>query len=254
MKDRTRKTMVTMATTTVLLITTITPASAISGIGDIVYDPANYAENLRSALQGVQQVTNQIKQIENQFRELENQAKNLISDGTNIAGLKVAYQNLLNINNYINNLIKDYTRAQAAWDRTYPNFSNFNKLSALEYAQKVSTAWQKTNQALLSSATTNAIVQKNQGLNRATVNSLLAGSDNASGALAAAQIGHKFAAAQINHLEELKVVVAQSADAQAGYYRYKISKDNQAQNEIQSMKQLDNLKNPPTKGVGRLIP
>jgi P-type conjugative transfer protein TrbJ len=224
-------------------------------VGDIVYDPANYVQNLQSAIEAVQQVENQYTQIQNQFAQLANEAKNLTGDHTNINGLRTAFQNLLNLNNYINCLIADYTRGQAAWDHTYPKFSNYNgKMSATDYANHANQTWQNTNTALLNSATTNAIVVNNRGITKATVDELLASSDTAAGALQAAQIGHKLAAAQVEQMAELTQIMAQSADAQAGYCRYQMDKDDQAQNEATSMQQLQNINNQSSSGVGELIP
>jgi P-type conjugative transfer protein TrbJ len=236
-------------------VTVFPPVYAILGVGDIVYDPANYVQNLQSAIEAVQQVANQYTQIQNQFVQLANEAKNLTGDHTTIAGLRTAYQNLLNLNNYINTLITDYTRAQAAWDRTFPKFSTYNgHMSATDYATHSSQVWQNTNTALLNSATTNAFIVSNRGLTKAAVDTLLAGSDTAAGALQAAQIGHKLAVIQAEQLAELTQIMAQSADAQASYCRYQMDKDAQVQNEADSMQQLQNINSPSSRGVGELIP
>jgi P-type conjugative transfer protein TrbJ len=254
-RERSRKATLIFTGAMVTLVTVVTPASAVSGVGDIVYDPSNYAQNLESAIQAVKQVENQYVQIQNQFTQLANEAKNLTGDHTNIAGLRTAFQNLITMNNYIKGLIADYTRAQAAWDRTYPKFSTYNgNLSASDYANHVAQAWQNTNAALLNSATGNAIVVSNRGITKAAVDDLLASSDTAAGALQAAQIGHKLAVAQVEQLAELTQIVAQSADAQVSYSRYQMDKDDQAQKEADSMQQLQNINNPSSTGVGELIP
>jgi conjugal transfer/entry exclusion protein len=49
----------TMLTAPVLLSTTmVTPAYALFGIGDIVFDPSNYAENVLSAARALEQINN----------------------------------------------------------------------------------------------------------------------------------------------------------------------------------------------------
>jgi hypothetical protein len=58
----------------------------------------------------------------------------------------------------------------------------------------------------------------------------------------------------VEQLAELTRIMAQSADAQAGYCRYQMDKDDQAQNEAASMQQLQNINNPSSSGVGELIP
>jgi P-type conjugative transfer protein TrbJ len=255
MKTKKWRVFLSFAVVMVTLVTAIIPVDAILGVGDIVYDPANYVQNLQSAIQAVQQVENQYTQIQNQFVHLANEAKNLTGDHTNIAGLRTAFQNLINLNNYIGTLLADYSRGQAAWDHTYPKFSAYNgQMSATGYANHVNQVWQNTNAALLNSATTNSIVVSNRGVTKATVDQLLASSDTAAGALQAAQIGHKLAATQVEQLAELTQIMAQSADAQASYCRYQLDKDDQAQNESASMQQLQNINNPPSSGVGQLLP
>jgi P-type conjugative transfer protein TrbJ len=255
MKTKKWQVLLVFTVVVVMLVNEIPPVSAILGVGDIVYDPANYVQNLQAAVEAVQQVENQYTQIQNQFVQLANEAKNLTGDHTNIAGLRTAFQNLVTLNNYISTLLVDYTRGQAAWDHTYPKFSAYNgQMSATVYANHANQAWGNTNTALLNSATTDAIVVNNRGLTKATVDQLLASSDTAAGALQAAQIGHKLAAAQVEQLAELTQIMAQSADAQAGYCRYQLDKDDQAQNEATSMQQLQNINNPSSSGVGELIP
>jgi len=55
------------------------PAHALFGLGDVVYDPANYAQNVLTAVRSLEQINNQIRQIQNQATSLLNEAKNLES-------------------------------------------------------------------------------------------------------------------------------------------------------------------------------
>ena len=255
MKTRKGRILLACTVVVVMLAAVVNPVHAILGVGDIVYDPANYVQNLQIAIEAVQQVENQYIQIQNQFAQLANDARNLTADHTGIAGLRTAYQNLLNLNNYIYGLITDYTNAQAIWDRTYPKFAAYNgQMSASAYADHVNQSWQNTNSALLSSVTSNAVVVSNHGITKTTVDNLLASSDTASGALQAAQIGHKLAAIQVEQLAEISQIMCQSANAQASYCRYQMDKDDQAQTEAASMQQLQNINNPSPGGVGELIP
>ena len=254
---KTRKGRVLLAFTAVLimLMVVVNPVHAILGVGDIVFDPANYVQNLQIAIESVQEVANEYIQIENEFAQLADDARNLTADHTGIAGLHTTYQNLLNLNNYLNVLITDYAQAQAVWDRTFPKFAAYNgQISASAYADHVNQTWQNTNTALLNSVTSNALVVSNHGITKTTVDNLLSSSDTASGALQAAQIGHKLAAVQVEQLAEISQIMSQSANAQASYCRYQMDKDDQAQTEAASMQQLQNINNPSSSGVGELIP
>lgn len=56
-----------------------TPAHAFFGIGRIVYDPTNHAENLLTAARTLEQINNQITSLQNEAQMLINQARNLAS-------------------------------------------------------------------------------------------------------------------------------------------------------------------------------
>lgn len=217
-KDRIRKATVTFGAVTIAIATVVTPANAVSGIGDIVYDPSNYAQNLETAIQAAKQVTNQYTQIQNQFLSLANEAKNLLPDQTNTTGLQTAFKNLMSMQNYINGLVDDYTMSQAAWDRTYPGFKDYNGgVSASEYAKRARTTWQTSNDMTKNSATVNAMARKNGQITAGEVDKLMKASQNSQGALQAAQVGNSLAAAQAQQLQQLIDVASASADAQNAY-------------------------------------
>ena len=67
------------------------PAQAIFGIGGIVYDPRNHAENLLTAARTMQMIQNQIQQLQNEARMLVNMAKHLERlDYSSLAQLRFA--------------------------------------------------------------------------------------------------------------------------------------------------------------------
>ena len=57
----------------------VTPAYALFGFGDIVFDPSNYAENVLQAARALEQINNQIQSLQNEAQMLINQARNLAS-------------------------------------------------------------------------------------------------------------------------------------------------------------------------------
>ncbi|PWG74457.1 P-type conjugative transfer protein TrbJ, partial [Enterococcus hirae] len=59
------------------------PAHAIFGIGDIVIDPSNLAQNILTAANTLEQINNQVKQLQNEADMLINQATNLVRTGYN---------------------------------------------------------------------------------------------------------------------------------------------------------------------------
>ena len=63
------------------LTVTAPPAHA-----NTVFDPANYSQNLLTAVRSLQQINNQIQQLTNEAQMLVNQAQNLASLPTSVAG------------------------------------------------------------------------------------------------------------------------------------------------------------------------
>lgn len=53
----------------------VTPAYALFGFGDIVFDPSNYAENIVQAARALEQINNQIASLQNEAQMLINQAR-----------------------------------------------------------------------------------------------------------------------------------------------------------------------------------
>jgi P-type conjugative transfer protein TrbJ len=53
-----------------MIFTMATPAHAIFGMGDIVYDPSNFAQNITAAISEVTQELKQVEQYTTQLREL----------------------------------------------------------------------------------------------------------------------------------------------------------------------------------------
>jgi len=53
------------------------PAQALFGVGDIVLDPSNLAQNILTAARTLEQINNQVQQLQNEANMLINQARNL---------------------------------------------------------------------------------------------------------------------------------------------------------------------------------
>ena len=62
-----------------LTVTALALAAGPAAGQQVVYDPANYVQNVLQAARALQQINNQIAQLENQTQSLINQAKHLVS-------------------------------------------------------------------------------------------------------------------------------------------------------------------------------
>src|SRR3546814_10453257 len=60
-----------------LALSSVPPAHALFGAGDVVFDPSNYSQNVLQAARALQQIYNQIQSLQNQVLMLQNMARNL---------------------------------------------------------------------------------------------------------------------------------------------------------------------------------
>lgn len=67
----------TAALAACLALSSVPPAHALFGAGDVVFDPSNYAQNVLQAARALQQINNQIQSLQNQVLMLQNMARNL---------------------------------------------------------------------------------------------------------------------------------------------------------------------------------
>ena len=66
-----------VALASAIAFTVVQPAQALFGVGDIVLDPSNLAQNVLTAARTLEQINNQIAQLQNEAQMLINQARNL---------------------------------------------------------------------------------------------------------------------------------------------------------------------------------
>ena len=86
----------------------------------VVYDPANYAQNLLTAAHTLQQINNQITALQNQTLMLVNQAKNLANLPTSILQqLQSNQQRTQTLLNQAQNITFDINKIQQAFSTTY---------------------------------------------------------------------------------------------------------------------------------------
>jgi P-type conjugative transfer protein TrbJ len=241
MKSRERKVSLILSGTVVTLVTVITPVAAVSGVGDIVYDPSNYAANIQAAVNSVTQLENQYRQIENDFIHLANEAKNLAPDMTTINGLRVSFQNLMAVNNHVRGLVNNYAQAQAAWDRTFPGYAKYNGKSALDSALEMQAALDEGNNSLSDSIMINNQAISDLATDQAQYEIILSSIDSADGELKAAQLGAKMAAMQEKQLLTLTNIAAKSSNAQMTYYGTEYKRQMQAEQEKNSMQALKSI-------------
>jgi type IV secretion system protein TrbJ len=173
-----------------LAITALVCAAGPAAGQQVVYDPSNFAQNVLQAARALQQINNQIQQLENQTQMLINQAKMLAS---------LPYSLVSTITSQIQRTEQLIAQAQriaysvSTIDQAFKtNYGAINlNVSQQQLVAGAQQRWQNSVAGLQDAMRMQATVVGNIPTSRATVTTLGASSQSASGALQAAQVNNQ---------------------------------------------------------------
>ena len=198
-----------------LFLAPVQNAHAIFGIGDVVYDPANHAENILTAARTLQQINNQVQQLANEAQMLINQAQNLANLPTSVAG------DLRSSLGQVDALIRS---ARGIAYQVSVIDSEYRRLFPEEYAAAVSTsriiadaheAWRLAREGFKHSLEVQAEVVDQVRADTVTLDLLVSESQGAVGNLQVAQAGNQITALAATQTMQLQTLLAASARADA---------------------------------------
>ena len=199
-----------LPTTLVLLSLFARPAAA----QWVVFDPSNYAQNVLTAARELQQVDNEIQGLTDQAQMLANQAKNLTSlPLSTLTQLEASVQHTEGLISQVQNIAFNVQQVEQAFTSTYgavPSTASDAALIAGAQAR-----WQNSVGAFEDSLKIQAGVVGNISANANAMRSLVSASQNATGALQAAQAGNQLLALQSQQLSDLVAVTSAKARADA---------------------------------------
>lgn len=210
-----KRKLLSMAAAAALFLAPAQNAHAIFGFGDIVYDPANHAENILTAVRTLQQVHNQIRQLANETQMLVNQAQNLANLPTSVAA------DLQSSLRAIDRLMLD---AQGVAYQVAEIDSTYRRLFPEEYADAVSTsqivqdaheAWRLARHGFQHSLEVQAETVGQLRTDAVTLDRLIAESQSAVGNLQATQAGNQLTALAAKQSMQLQTLLAALARADA---------------------------------------
>ncbi|MDB2694098.1 P-type conjugative transfer protein TrbJ [Erythrobacter sp.] len=191
-----------------------TPAHAFFGIGRIVYDPTNHAENLLTAARTLEQINNQITSLQNEAQMLINQARNLASlPYSSLQALQQNVQRTQQLLGQAQNIAFNVQNIDQMFQQDYGNLS----LTATDQ-QLIADArsrWENTVDGLQDAMRVQAGVVGNIDTNRAEMSALVGESQGATGALQATQAGNQLLALQSQQLSDLIAVISANGRADA---------------------------------------
>ena len=180
----------------------------------IVYDPANYVQNVLSAARALKQINNQIQSLQNESQILVNQARNLASlPYSSLQQLQQSVQRTQALLGQAQRIAFDVQQIDQAFQNQYGNISS--STSDQRIVADARSRWQNTVSGLQDALRVQAGVVGNIDTNRAEMAALVGRSQGASGALQATQAGNQLLALQAQQLADLVAAVVANGRAQA---------------------------------------
>ena len=202
-----------LLTVTVAFLSWAEPVPAQFGLGGIVYDPTNYAQNVLTAARTLEQINNQIRMLQNQAAQLLNEARNL--EQLPLSVLEPLQQQMRQTQQLLakaRGIAHDVQVIERDFGRTYRDID----LSASQ-RQMVSGAhqrWHASVAAFEDALKVQAGATANIEGSRQAIDVLVSASQSSTGALQAAQAGNQLLALQSQQLSDLIATFAAMARAQ----------------------------------------
>jgi P-type conjugative transfer protein TrbJ len=180
----------------------------------IVFDPNNFSQNILTAARELQQVNNQIQMLTNQATMLVNQARNLtnlpMSTLTQLQSSITQTQSLLG---QAQNIAFNVQRIEQAYSTSYGSAAGTGSTTTM--VANAQTRWQNSVGAFEDSLKVQAGVVGNIPTSSSAMTSLVSASQNATGALQAAQAGNQLLALQSQQLSDVVAVLSAKGRADA---------------------------------------
>jgi len=181
-----------------------------------VYDPANHAQNILQAVRALQELEGQVQQLAHEIEMLENMARNLetlpVSVAESIIGQRILrIEDILRraqgIGYSIDEIERDYETA-------YPeDYGAATPSSVL--VEDARARWRQSRDAFRETLTVSAAALEDNETDAGAIRSLVTQSQDAVGALQAAQAGNELSAMTAQQLMQIEAMLAAQHRAEA---------------------------------------
>jgi len=206
--------LITTAPLIALPVTSLFAPPAIAQVA--VYDPANHAQNILQAVRALQELEGQVQQLAHEIEMLENMARNLetlpVSVAESIIGQRIIrIQELLRraqgIGYSVDEIERDYETA-------YPEeYGAATPNSVL--VEDARARWRQSRDAFRETLTVSAAALEDNETDADAIRNLVTQSQNAVGALQAAQAGNELSAMTNQQLMQIEAMLAAQHRAEA---------------------------------------
>ena len=205
----------TLLTAAIMVFSPLQPAHAIFGLGDIVYDPVNYGQNLLTAARTLQMINQQAQAFQQRITMLQNMAKNL---------QQLPFNALPNINQAISQvhllmqqagqLSFEVSQARILYQQTYPGIytAQMTKNDLVQLADK---QWVASREAYNHAVMVQSQISQNIVTDQQILSALVDQSQNAVGTVQVTQAGNQMRALAIRQNTDLLQLLASQGRAQS---------------------------------------
>jgi len=180
----------------------------------VVFDPSNYAQNVLTAANTLQQINNQITSLQNEARMLINQARNLAS--LPYSSLQTIQQSITQTQQLLaqaQRIAYDVRQIDQAFSTQYGGANLSASSAALIGGAR--QRWQNSVAGFQDALRVQAGVVQGIETARSEASALISSSQSAEGALQAAQSGNQLLALQSKQLADVTALLASQGRAQS---------------------------------------
>ncbi|SDF61172.1 hypothetical protein [Sporolituus thermophilus] len=179
----------------------------------VVYDPTAVAKL-------VQQIAIQNQQLQAELAQLANMDAAASAYGQ--AAVQQALAQLAENFATMQSLVAGYADFQAAWAQVYPDFAAWSGYSPDQYSTAAQAVLAQTNAAIYDAMRAQQLIGAQLPSTSAALQTLMAASATAPGALAAAQAGNQIAALMAQQMMALGQIMSQANQMQAAWYQQQL--------------------------------
>lgn len=181
-----------------------------------VYDPANHAQNILQAVRALQELEGQVRQLAHEIEMLENMARNLetlpVSVAESIIGQRI--QRIEDILRRAQGIGYSVEEIERDYETAYPEEYGASTPSAVLVGE-ARARWRQSRDAFRETLTVSAAALEDNETDAGAIRSLVTQSQDAVGALQAAQAGNELSAMTAQQLMQIEAMLAAQHRAEA---------------------------------------
>jgi P-type conjugative transfer protein TrbJ len=197
----------------------------------VVFDPTNYAQNVMTAANTLQQINNQITGLQNQARSLLNQAKNLANlPYSSLQAIQQSIAQTQQLLQQAQRIAYDVQQIDHAFATHYGAASP--SASSADLIVGAQQRWQNSVAALQDALRVQAGIVQAIDTTRSEAGALVSSSQSAVGALQASQAGNQLLALQSKQLADVAALLASQGRAQSLEVARKAAEQEQAREQL----------------------